>query len=83
MFDNPYYKNIRRSFLLMVRCGQCKNDVAIYQKVGRGNVLRMYVPRIVKCAVDLTSLPNRLDCPNCEQHIADKIELTDQAVNVK
>lgn len=79
MIHNPYQKDIRRSFLLMIRCGQCKEDFAVYQKVGRGNVLRMYVPRIVTCAVDLTSLPNRLNCPKCGQHIADKIELKDQA----
>lgn len=79
MIDNPYRKEIRRSFLLMIRCGQCKEDFAMYQKVGRGNVLRMYVPRMIKCAVDLTSLPNKLKCPNCGQHIADKIELKNQA----
>lgn len=79
MLKNPYQKDIRRSFLLMIRCGQCKEDFAKYQKVGRGNVLRMYVPRIIECAVDLTSLPNQLNCPNCGQHIADKIELKEQA----
>lgn len=78
MIDNPYQKNIRGSFLLNVRCGQCKEDFALYQKVGRGNILRMYVPRIIKCAVDLHLLPNRLECPNCGQPIADKIELNNQ-----
>lgn len=79
MIPNPYKRDVRRSFLLMIRCGQCKEDFSVYQKVGRGNVLRMYVPRIIKCAVDLTALPSRLECPNCDQHIADKIELKDQA----
>ncbi len=75
MIENPYQKEIRKSFLLDVSCGQCKEDFALYQKVGRGNVLRMYVPRMIKCAVDLTSLPQKLNCPNCGQHIADRIEL--------
>lgn len=78
MIKNPYYRDVRGSFLLMVRCGQCKEDFAVYQKLGRGNVLRMYVPRIMECAVDLKSLPGRLYCPNCGQHLADRIELKDQ-----
>lgn len=75
MIKNPYQREVRKSFLLMIRCGQCKEDFALYQKVGRGNVLRMYVPRIIECVIDLTSLPGRLYCPNCGQHIADLIEL--------
>ena len=78
MIRNPYQREVRRSFLLKVRCGQCKADFALYQKVGRGNVLRMYVPRIIECAVDLSSLPGRLNCPDCGQHIADRIELKDR-----
>ncbi|MDN6162187.1 MAG: hypothetical protein L0I79_05365 [Atopostipes sp.] len=79
MIDNPYQKDIRESFLLDVSCGQCKEEFAVYQKVGRGNVLRMYVPRIIKCAVDLSSLPQKLHCPNCNQHIADRIELKEKS----
>lgn len=75
MFKNPYQKEIRKSFLLKISCGQCKEEFAVYQKVGRGNVLRMYVPRITECAVDLASLPQKLYCPHCKQHIADRIEL--------
>lgn len=60
MIENPYQKKIKKSFLLDLCCGQCKEDFAIYQKVGRGNVLRMHVPRIIECAVDLTSLPQKL-----------------------
>lgn len=78
MIKNPYQRKVRGNFLLMIRCGQCKDDFALYQKVGRGNVLRMYVPRIMECAVDLTSLPGRLHCPNCGQHLADRVELKDQ-----
>ena len=78
MFKNPYHKDTKRSFLLNIRCGQCKEDFAVYQKVGRGNVLRMYVPRIIKCAIDLISLPEKLNCPNCGQYIADKVELKDR-----
>jgi len=78
MIKNPYHKEIKKSFLLNIRCGQCKEDFAVYQKVGRGNVLRMYVSRIVECAVDLKPLPNRLNCPSCGQYIADKIELKEK-----
>lgn len=78
MIENPYQKEIKKSFLLNIRCGQCKNDFVIYQKVGRGNVLRMYLERITACAVDLKSLPDQLSCPNCRQHIADKIILKEK-----
>lgn len=79
MIKNLYHKGIKKSFLLNIFCGQCKEDFAVYQKVGRGNVLRMYVPRIIECAVDLKPLPNRLVCPNCGQHIADKIALKEKS----
>lgn len=79
MIKNPYRKKIKKSFLLNIRCGQCKKDFAVYQKVGRGNVLRMYVSRIIECAVDLKPLPSQLNCPNCGQYIADKIELKEKS----
>ena len=75
MIKNPYRKKIKKSFLLNIRCGQCKKDFAVYQKVGHGNVLRMYVSRIIECAVDLKPLPNQLNCQNCSKYIADKSEL--------
>lgn len=77
---NPYYKKIKRSFLLQINCGQCKEPFALYQKVGRGNVLRMHVERIIKSAIDLKSLPQGFYCPYCGQHIADKIQLKDHNI---
>lgn len=63
---------------MQVYCGNCKRKIALYQKVGRGNILRMYLNRIIESSVDLTNLPEKISCLNCKQHIADKIFLKDK-----
>lgn len=60
---------------MQVYCGNCKSETALYQKVGRGNILRMYLNRIIESSVDLTDLPEKITCLSCKQHIADKIFL--------
>ncbi len=57
MYDNPYCRKIRGSITILVSCGYCKKDIAFYQKAGRGRLLRMYLDRIIKSAVDLASQP--------------------------
>ncbi len=70
IYKNPDYRRIRGSRLLLVSCGHCKSEVALYQKVGRGGLLRMYVDRIVKSSVDLSKEPAALFCPDCQAQLA-------------
>lgn len=62
MYKNPYYKKTKGSFLMMISCGSCKRDIAKYQKVGKGNVLRLHIERIIEGPKEYRQ---DLKCPNC------------------
>ncbi len=75
IYDNPHYKKVKGSFILVICCSFCKTEVAMYQKVGKGGLLRMHIDRIVKSSVDLSKLPAALFCPNCKQQLAARVML--------
>lgn len=56
----------------MVACGYCKTDIVKYQKLGRGNLLRMHIDRIIESSIDLSK---DLICPNCGKKLGIKINL--------
>lgn len=72
IYSNPNYKKMRGSHILIVSCGYCKTEVAKYQKVGRGSLLRMYINRIIKSSVKMSK---HLTCPNCGEKLGTKITL--------
>ena len=59
----------------MVSCGHCKTDIARYQKLGRGNLLRMHVDRIIEGTVDFSKHKGALLCPNCNERLAIRTNL--------
>lgn len=59
---------------MMVSCGYCKADLAEYQKVGKGNLLRMKVERIVESNFDLSKHEGILKCPSCSKEIGTRIQ---------
>ncbi len=67
-YKNPYYKKIKNSRNLTVLCGYCKSELCNYQKIGKGNLINMYVERIVNMNFNLES--KGLRCPYCEELIA-------------
>lgn len=75
IYKNPYYKKIKGSYILVVSCGYCKHDIAKYQKVGKGNLLRMYIDRIIKSSIDLSKDQGALLCPNCGKLLATRMTL--------
>ena len=75
IYKNPYYKRIKGSYILIISCGYCKFDIAKYQKLGRGNLLRMHIDRIIEGSIDFGDKPSRLICPNCGKQIANKVYL--------
>lgn len=69
--ENPNCRKVKGSHLLMISCGHCKYDLAIYQKKGRGNLLRMHLDRIVEASFSFDKV---LICPNCLEELATKIQ---------
>lgn len=69
---NPYYKKIKKSRLLIVSCAFCDQDLALYQKVGKGGLLRMYIDRIVELTFEFDK---RLNCPSCDKHLGTRMHL--------
>ena len=60
IYANPRYKEVQGNHTLVISCAYCKTDIAVYQKVGKGGLLRMYVERIVKGSIDLSLEPAAL-----------------------
>ncbi len=80
IYKNPNYRKARGSHILLVSCGYCKTDIAKYQKVGRGNLLRMYTDRIIKSSIDLSKNHGALFCPNCKKQLATRVTLPSQVL---
>ncbi|HHX59430.1 MAG TPA: hypothetical protein GX707_01635 [Epulopiscium sp.] len=62
IYKNANYKRIKNSHILLVSCGLCKTEIVHYQKVGKGNILRMYLGRIIQGSIDFSK---NLICPKC------------------
>ncbi len=60
---------------MIVSCGYCKRDIAKYQKLGRGNLLRMHIDRIIEASVDFSKKPKALTCPNCKEQLGVMVKL--------
>ena len=66
---------MKGSYILIVSCGYCKTDIARYQKVGRGNLLRMHIDRIIEAAIDFSKNHKALVCPNCNEQLGTRVTL--------
>lgn len=57
---------------MLVSCGYCKTDIAKYQKMGKGNLLRLHIERIIKG-------PKRygqdLECSSCGRVLGHRVIL--------
>ncbi len=71
-YTNKYYKKIKKAYILTISCAHCKEYVITYQKVGRSNLVKMYLDRIVDSAVDLDNIPGAISCPICQRQLATK-----------
>lgn len=76
-YVNENCRKMKGSHLLLVLCGYCKTEIAKYQKVGRGNLLRMHHERVIESSVDLSNYPSALICPNCNEQLGARMELND------
>ncbi len=70
IYKNANCKKIRGSHLLKISCAYCKQYIALYQKVGRSNLVKMYNDRIIEGTIDFNEYQGALMCPNCNERIA-------------
>lgn len=71
-YENSSSRKIKGSYILLVTCGNCKTDIVRYQKLGKGNVLRMYINRIIESSIELT---DDCICPNCGKLLGTRVSL--------
>lgn len=64
-YKNPYYKKTKKAYELIISCGHCKEEVIIYEKVGKGGLLKMYLNRIIESNTELNTSIKVLSCHNC------------------
>ena len=72
VFKNPHCRKVRGAHLLNISCGGCKAFIALYQKVGESNLVKMYIDRIVEASVNLERPAGAIFCPNCNVQLATK-----------
>lgn len=63
MNKNPYYRKVKSALPTTIYCNYCKKAIAHYQKVGKGNLLRMHLERISKASFSLEPLEKRQPYP--------------------
>ncbi len=71
-YKNPDYKKTKKSYNLKILCAYCKSETLLYEKVGKGGVIRLYMTRIVEGNIDFIKLDKILQCPNCGEHLGIK-----------
>ncbi|MDO5725654.1 MAG: hypothetical protein Q4P29_05045 [Tissierellia bacterium] len=66
------YKNkkMKNTHPLLVSCGHCKTPVVLYQKGGKGNLIKIQFPRVLECSMDIFNDRGHLICPNCKTVLA-------------
>lgn len=69
-YPNPHYRRLKNTHLLEVSCGHCKTPVLIYEKAGKGNLIKMQLPRIKEAEIDLGNHEGHLCCVQCEAELA-------------
>ena len=67
---NPNCRRVRGSHLLEIVCAKCKTFIALYQKVGESNLVKMYNDRITHGCVDFAEYHGAIYCPTCKERIA-------------
>ncbi len=70
VYRNLDCRKVRKSHLLKIDCAYCSTFIAVYQKVGNSNLVKMYYDRIVESSVNLNKDLGAIFCPNCNNQIA-------------
>ena len=70
IYKNPNCIKVRGSHILEVSCAYCKCFIALYQKVGESNFVKMYNDRIIEGSIDFSQYHGAVICPECDKQIA-------------
>ena len=71
-YKNPLFRRSKNTFPLEVLCGHCKTPVLIYEKGGKGNLIKLQEHRIIESEIDLNKHQGHLHCPNCREDLANR-----------
>ncbi len=67
LYKNPDYRKAKGGRRIIVMCAHCKTEIILYEKVGPGGLLRMYVDRIIESSIKLPK--GGLFCPDCSAQL--------------
>ncbi len=70
IYKNNNCRKVRKSHNLKITCAYCKTYIALYQKVGESNLVKMYNDRIIEGTINFNEFHGALFCPNCNNRIA-------------
>lgn len=71
-YKNFSYKKSKNTFPLEVMCGYCKTSILIYEKGGKGNLIKLQNHKIIESTFNLKDQKGHLYCPNCKEQLANK-----------
>lgn len=73
-YKNPHMRKIKNTHPLLVTCSHCGEELLIYQKGGRRNLIKLLRDRIIESNMDLSCLDSALTCPSCERKLGSLTE---------
>lgn len=71
-YKNSRHKKSKNTFTLEVSCGSCKTPIVIYEKGGKGNLIKLQAHRIIESEFDLESHLGYLKCIKCGETLANR-----------
>lgn len=71
---NPHMRKVKNTHPLLVSCNFCKTSLLVYQKGGKGNLIKLQIPRVIDSNFPLYPLENALVCYQCEEQMGSLTE---------
>lgn len=71
-YKNPNHKKSKNTFPLKVSCGSCKTEILIYEKGGKGNLIKLQAHRIIESEFNLQTQNGHLKCIKCKEVLANR-----------
>lgn len=71
-YKNYSFKRNKKTYPLEVVCGHCKKPILIYEKGGKGNLIKLQKHRIIESQFNLDTHQNHLHCLYCNEQLANR-----------
>lgn len=71
-YKNSKRKKSKNTFALEVVCGSCKEPILIYEKGGKGNLIKLQSHRIIESEFNLKTHKGHLKCLICKELLANR-----------